>query len=346
MNVCALHAVGDLRFEQMEKPIPQKGEVLVHIKACGICGSDVPRVLSKGTYHFPTVPGHEFAGIVEEAGSDDVAQWVGKRVAVFPLLPCFKCESCRVGGYAQCADYDYFGSRRDGGFGEYLAVPTWNLIEIPDGIPYEVAAMTEPASVAYHAISLTNIKPGQTVLVVGSGTIGLMVALWCKTAGASHVVVCDVSEANLKFANQIGLDETINTANENLQDALNKYLGKDTVDISFECAGVSPALETCLNATKAHGEVVTVGNPAGQMAISQNSYWCILRKELLVHGSWNSQYGGKDSDWAKVLNALGQGKIDLAPLITHRFSLEDCNKAFEVITDKNELTIKVMFINE
>jgi L-iditol 2-dehydrogenase len=121
MMACNLHGVGDLRYEEV--PVPPLGadEVMLQVRAAGICGSDIPRVFEKGTYHFPTIPGHEFAGVISAVNPGDESL-LGKTVAVFPLIPCGKCAACQIGEYAQCADYDYYGSRRDGAFAEYIAV--------------------------------------------------------------------------------------------------------------------------------------------------------------------------------------------------------------------------------
>lgn len=127
MKACVLKGIGNLEYKEVPTPVPERGEVLLKIKASGICGSDIGRVYVKGTYHFPTIPGHEFAGQIVEAGEGVDSSLVGKRAAVFPLLPCRKCDMCEVGEYASCWNYNYFGSRCDGGFAEYIAVPVWNL---------------------------------------------------------------------------------------------------------------------------------------------------------------------------------------------------------------------------
>lgn len=141
MNAAVLHAVGDLRYEKVPMPTVHEGEVLMKVMAAGVCGSDIPRVFEKGTYHFPTIPGHEFAGLIV----DGDPELVGKRAAVFPLLPCRKCASCEVGEYANCKNYDYYGSRRDGGFAEYIAVDKRNLVITPDDLSYACASLCEPA---------------------------------------------------------------------------------------------------------------------------------------------------------------------------------------------------------
>ena len=137
MKALNLHAIDDLRLDTLPMPEVGEDEVLVKIAYCGVCGSDIPRVYSKGTYHFPTVIGHEFSGVVEY---DPEGEFQGKRVAVFPLLPCFACDSCRQERYALCADYDYYGSRRDGAFAEYLCIPETNVILIDESLDEDVVA--------------------------------------------------------------------------------------------------------------------------------------------------------------------------------------------------------------
>ena len=134
MRAYELHGVNDLRREDIEKPEIPSGWVLVQVKASGICSSDIPRIFTNGTYHFPTIPGHEFSGVVAAYGEGVPEERVGKRVGIFPLIPCRTCPQCRQKKYEMCEHYDYLGSRRDGGFAEYVAVPDWNLMELPENV--------------------------------------------------------------------------------------------------------------------------------------------------------------------------------------------------------------------
>lgn len=346
MKACVLQSVGDLRYQEVETAACKKGEVLVHIKACGICGSDIPRVFTKGTYHFPTIPGHEFAGIVEEAGEAVDQAWIGKWVTVFPLLPCRTCEACQKGKYAQCENYNYYGSRCDGGFSEYISVPVWNLVEIPEGVEPEEAAMCEPAAVAYHAAAQAGNVSGENVLVSGAGTIGMITAMWLRASGASRVILVDIDERKLQFAERLGFESTICLQTESVLKRIQELTDGEGISCAFECVGTAGSLENCLEAAEMSGTVVVVGNPAGDMVLSQKSYWNILRKELRICGTWNSQYGGKNSDWKKVMKALQRKQIQLKELVTHRFPLAEHEKAFEVLRDRTEFAVKVMFINE
>lgn len=343
MKALNLFGIDDLRYVECPKPKREEGEVLLHIKACGICGSDIPRIFTKGTYHFPTIPGHEFAGEIVEA--DDVAL-VGRRAAVFPLLPCGKCEACQVGEYAQCKDYDYYGSRRDGAFAEYIAVKEWNLVFVDDNLSFEQAAMCEPAAVALHAVHQTAIGAGDTIAIFGAGPIGMLLASWAKVFGAFKVVLCDIDQTKIDFARSIGFDHAINSSVVDPVDYIMKITDGKGADAAIEGAGVSMTWEQCLKAVKSFGTVVCMGNPARDMTLSQKGYWEILRKQLTLKGTWNSCYNDVRNEWRITADAIANGCLDVSPLISHRFKLEDYKQAFDLIRQRKEYANKVMFINE
>ena len=177
MKALVLHDVGKISVEEVNKPFPKAGEVLLKVMACGICGSDIPRAYKDGAHAMPLIIGHEFAGVVEECGESVDKSWMGKRVGVFPLIPCKECECCKNNKYEMCKDYSYLGSRRDGGFAEYVTVPEWNLIELPERVSFEQAAMLEPMAVAVHAIRRVRPTSEDSVVIMGLGTIGLLVTM-------------------------------------------------------------------------------------------------------------------------------------------------------------------------
>ncbi|MBM3498400.1 MAG: zinc-binding dehydrogenase, partial [Armatimonadetes bacterium] len=192
MTAAVLHAPGDLRVERVPVPEPAEGQVLIRVGACGVCGSDVPRVMTKGTYSFPLIPGHEFAGTIAAVGPRVRGWREGDRVAVFPLIPCNRCEPCAMRWYEMCESYDYLGSRCNGAFAEYVAAPAWNLLKLPKGVSLECAAMTEPAAVARHGLERVGVVPEDTVAIFGAGPIGIMLAQWAAAMGASPVFLTDV----------------------------------------------------------------------------------------------------------------------------------------------------------
>lgn len=328
MKCANLHAVNDLRYEDI--PMPQLGEdeVLVAVKCCGICGSDLPRVYQKGTYHFPTVIGHEFSGQVV---SDPKGELTGQKVAIFPLLPCFSCEACKNEQYATCEDYDYYGSRRDGGMSEYLAVKRWNLLPVADSLSYAEAAMCEPVAVARHAISRLGIREGDNLLISGAGPIGILAGQWAKVFGAKQVYYFDIDPRKLEVCREFGFAE---------------YSGEVRIGCVLEGTGHSGALAQCLEAIAPGGRVVLMGNPAGDITMTQHTYWHILRKELTVLGTWNSSYNDRQNDWKEALSAMTSGEIQAKPLITHSFPLSQVNEAFEMMKNKTEFFNKVMLTME
>ncbi len=340
MKALNLYGINDLRHEDVLMPERGKDEVLMKVRACGICGSDIPRVFEKGTYHFPTIPGHEFAGEIMEA---DDATLVGKKAAVFPLLPCFKCEACQVGEYAQCKNYDYYGSRRDGAFAEYIAVKKWNIVIVNDVLSYEEAAMCEPASVALHAIRQAGVNIGDTVAIFGAGPIGIMLAQWALAWGAFNVVLVDIDKAKVDFARKLGFSHVINSLQLDPVSYIKEITENIGADVCIEGAGVAVTLEQGLKALKNFGRMVAMGNPLKDMNLSQKGYWEILRKQITLKGTWNSSYNDIQNDWKVAIKAMEQGILSVKPLISHRFSLQDYTVAFELMRNRKEFFNKVMF---
>ncbi|MCL2752314.1 MAG: galactitol-1-phosphate 5-dehydrogenase [Firmicutes bacterium] len=341
MKVLNLHGIGDLRYEELPDPTPKAGEVLVKIKACGICGSDVPRVLTKGTYHFPTVVGHEFAGQVVELGAGADPALLGRKAAVFPLLPCFKCDMCVREQYASCVNYNYFGSRCDGGFSEYIAAPVWNLVLAGESADFEELAMAEPCAVALHALRRCDIKSGETVAVFGAGPIGVMAAQWAQALGC-RAILADVDAQKAGFARSVGFSDVY--AGTEGADYVKEATKGAGAGICVDAAGVAPAMESCFYAAAPLGRVAALGNPAGGMNFSQKAYWEILRKQLRVCGSWNSGYESGSNDWTDAIKYMACGDLKLKPLITHRYGLSDGLAPFHMIADKKEFFNKVMYV--
>ncbi len=345
MQACVLHAIGDLRHEEVANPRPRVGEVLLRVGACGVCGSDIPRVFTKGTYSFPTIPGHELAGVVVEAGAKVDESIVGKNAAVFPLIPCRKCPMCEIGEYAQCSDYDYLGSRCDGGFAEYVRVPVWNLVFLPDGVTVDEAAMTEPAAVALHALRQANVDIGDRVLILGAGPVGLMAGMWAQVWGAGKVMLVDIDPQKLDFAKSLGFTDVCNSGEDDLA-AWVKDLTDEGADLVVEASGSTVALDQCMLTAKVFGNVVLMGNPVGDMCLSQQGYWAILRKQLKLHGTWNSSYSKvARSEWQLTLDFMASGRLNVKPLITHRVGLDGLFDRMKAVRDRTEFSNKVLCVN-
>lgn len=346
MKACVLHNIADLRYEDAPTPAPGDGEVLVKVGACGVCGSDIPRVFTKGTYRFPTIPGHEFAGTVAETGPGVDPEWRGARVAVFPLIPCRECGPCAIGEYAMCENYNYLGSRCDGAFADYVVAPVWNLLALPEGVSMMEGALTEPAAVAVHALRRAGIDIGDSVLIFGAGPIGLMVAMWARAWGASRVLLADIDEAKLDFAQTLGFTDTVHARDDD-PIAWTFAHTQRGAHVVVEASGSSAAFEHAVRAARTFGRVVLLGNPAGDMKLTQDGYWAILRKELKLFGSWNSSYSDlPKNEWQLALEFMRDKRLDLRPLITHPVALNELPDTLIRMRDRTEFINKTMVVND
>jgi L-iditol 2-dehydrogenase len=301
--------------------------VLVKVLAAGVCSSDIHRVKRDGTYTFPTIPGHEYAGLDDK----------GNLVAVYPLIPCYHCEQCKLGAFQRCLSYNYTGSRCDGGFAELVKVPRPNLISVPKGLSAAEAAMSEPAAVGVHAMAAAKMKPGQTVLIIGCGTIGLIAAQVARALGARRVVPIDISEQRLAVARGLGFAETANSGGD-----VAKTLGA-CGDVVVEMVGLSATYNLALDLAKPGGTVVYTGNIAHDLQVPRGRVSSILRKELTIMGTWNSTaLGSGTTDWQQVLALQAAGKVDLKPLISHRIALEQLPAMIDRMAGGKEVFGKVM----
>lgn len=332
MKAYRLHGINNLRYEEVKVPETKKGWYLVKVKAAGICSSDIPRIYTKGTYNYPTIPGHEFSGEIVEADDHSL---IGEHVGIFPLIPCNNCSQCKAKHYEMCENYDYIGSRRDGGFAEYVAVPSWNIICLPKNITFEDAAMLEPLSVALHAIKISALKIGDSFAVIGTGMIGMAAAQWAKYRGAKDVYVIGRNNQKRAQVEQMGDIQYIDSSIENMPN----------VDVVLEAVGTTDSIERSISIVKAGGTLVLMGNPATDIHLGQDTYWKILRKQLTVKGTWNSSYDGCNvSDWTEAIECLEKGKIVVSSMITHRFNQTNLADALEMMYKHKEPYCKVMTI--
>ena len=332
MKAYVLEGVNDLRYEEVELPQAEEGWAVVRVLASGICSSDIPRIFIKGTYHFPTIPGHEYSGVVESVGSEADRKWIGKKVGIFPLIPCRTCPQCAQKKYEMCTHYDYSGSRRNGGFAEYVDIPVWNLIELPEEITPVEAAMLEPLSVALHAAKRAEIREGDKVAVIGTGMIGISVAKWAQKFKACAVTVFGRSENKRKLVENVGgIDYKL------MSECTAEY------DRVIEAVGTPDAIESALNCAKPEAHVVLMGNPSGDITIKQNVYWQILRRQLTLTGTWNSSYeSGTKSDWTEAVEAIKNKEIDVTSLVSHTFSKEEMMRGLDIMRNHTEPYCKVM----
>ena len=336
MRAAVMYAPGDIRVEDVPKPIAKADEVLVRVAVCGVCGSDIPRMLVKGTYHMPMICGHEFSGHIVALGNGVAGFAEGELVAVAPLIPCRRCEQCASGNFSRCHDYSYFGSRCDGAYAEYVAVPVGNLLKTPAGVDPRAVAMTDPASIALHAIWKAPLTAGQTGGVVGCGPIGLFAIQWMRLMGASRIVAVDVSEQKLQLAREAGATDVFLSGAEPPRDA--------ACDLVLEVAGYPDTTNLAIQLAGAGGHVVFVGIPAGDINLAGKTFNHVLRQEISMHGSWNSfgtPFPGRQ--WTVTLEKLGSGALRWEFMITHELGLDALPGMMARFRERKEFISKVMF---
>lgn len=347
MKAWRLHEIGDIRWEEVDCPKPGVGEVLLRVRAAGICGSDVPRIYTSGTYSYPLIPGHEFAGEVAACGEGVSGEWIGSRVGVFPLIPCGECQPCKQGHYELCRHYNYLGSRRAGGFAEYVAAPVKNLIRLPEAVSFEEAAMLEPMGVAVHA--MRRVMPGKddVAVVSGLGTIGLLLVMFLQEAGVKRILTIGKKDFQRQQAIRMGIpaEDYYDVRDGKVQEWLQDRTAQRGADVFFECVGSNDSVTLAVDNTAPAGRVMLIGNPYSDMELPKNIYWKILRNQLTVTGSWNSSFTGENTDdWHYVMQRLAERRIAPAELISHRFAMEDLEQGFRIMRDKSEDYVKVMGI--
>ncbi|MCM1261838.1 MAG: galactitol-1-phosphate 5-dehydrogenase [Butyrivibrio sp.] len=357
MKAWVLHYIDDLRMEDVEKPVIEKNEVLVKVKAAGICGSDIPRIYKTGAHVHPLIPGHEFSGIVEEIGEETDSEWLGRRVGIFPLIPCGNCISCRNKQYELCRNYSYLGSRTNGGFAEYVAVPEWNLISLPDSVTYEAAAMLEPMAVAVHAMRRAEISSFGTTAICGLGTIGLLLLMFLMKETRNtdkDVVALSASKRILVIGNKDFQRRTViemgltaecyfDSRSGNAGNWLMEQTNQRGVDVFFECIGKNETFVQAVDNMAPSGKLVLVGNPYSDMCMEKSTYWKILRNQLTLTGTWNSSFThDNEDDWHYVIDMLSRKMIAPESLITHRLPLESLESGLRIMRDKTEDYVKIM----
>ena len=339
MKAAVLNQPGDISLADVPVPTPTAGEALVEVIACGVCGSDLARMLHKGTYRFPLICGHEFSGRVVELGAEVTGVQIGDLVSVPPMIPCFRCDQCQQGRFSLCEDYDYFGSRRDGAYAQFVAVPATNLFRMPEGLDPRAAAMIDPAAIALHALRRTKLTVGSKVCVVGAGPIGLFAVQWARLSGAAEVVAIDLSDEKCKMAVQAGADHAERDRDSALSHA------PDGFDVIFESAGVPVAVDMAVSMAGRHGEVTFVGIPNAPVTLAEATFNRFLRFEISLHGAWNSflaPFPGEE--WTNAAHFLNRGDLAWEFMITHETGLDQVATLIPAMGERSIFSSKVLFM--
>ncbi|KAJ0042715.1 hypothetical protein Pint_17363 [Pistacia integerrima] len=340
-----LLGIKTLKIQPYRLPSLGPQDVKVRIKALGICGSDVHHFKTMRCANFivkkPMVIGHECAGIIEEIGSEVKSLEVGDRVALEPGIGCRRCNFCKNGSYNLCPEMKFFGSPPTNGSLAHKVVHPANLcFKLPENVSLDEGAMCEPLSVGVHACRRATVGPETNVLIMGSGPIGLVTLLAARAFGAPRIVIVDVDGHRLSIAENLGADATVQVSTLE-EDAgaevvkIQNAMGSD-IDVSFDCVGFNKTMSTALAATRSGGKVCLIGLAKSEMTVPLTP---AAAREVDVIGIFRYR-----NTWPLCLEFLRTGKIDVKPLITHRFgfSQKEVEDAFETSAQGGN-AIKVMF---
>ena len=335
MKAIMFHKLNDMTLETVPIPQPEGNQVLIKVKACGICGTD-PHILH-GVWPggFPLIPGHEASGEVVELGAAVKSLKIGDRVTVDPNVSCGYCEFCQKGEVHFCKNLKPFGVFAPGGFAEYAVIAETHAIKIPDNMTYEEAAMLEPAACCLRGAQMAKYKTGCSVLVLGVGAIGNMNMQFARNCGASMIIVSDPIAGRRELALQLGADYAIDPMTQDLYSEVNKLL-PDGPDVILECAGKTLLVEEAIKHVSRGGTVIAFGVcPADEYAKFSPAY--INDNEITICGSYNNPFTQFPS-----IQAISSGRINVKPLISHRYKLDEYKEAFDVFGSEGSLKIMII----
>lgn len=343
MKAAILSGLKSINVEDVDKPDVVPGSILLKVSNCAVCGSDI-RIFNSGNerVEYPAIIGHEMAGEIVEIGEGVNKFSVGESVSIGADVPCGKCYWCQ-NGMGNCCDINYaVGYQFQGGFAEYcLLNPTivnyGPVTKIPDGTPLDLAALAEPLACCINGLERVFFSAGKSVLVIGAGPIGIMLIKAAESFGASQTILADVDSKRLGMAEKFGADFLVNSSEENLVSFVDKVTGGRGVNAVFTACPSADAHETAVQVVAKRGFVNLFGGlPKDARNISISSNMIHYRESYLTgsHGSTPVQH-------QMALNLISNGRIDLNGLITHKFKLEEIEKAFDTVKNREGLKVLV-----
>ena len=340
MVAARLHTIGErLSIDRVSVPDIAPDEVLVDVRASGICHSDINyRNGIAPVGKLPITLGHEISGIIERTGAKVKEFRPGDRVLVHYIVSCGRCVYCKTGRENYCAGYRMIGKDVDGGFAEYVKVPARSILKIPRGFPFEQAAtMGCAVPTAYHALRRGRVKQGDTVVLFGVGGLGLhAVQLAAKAFRAGLIIAVDIQDWKLKQARSFGAKETVNAANQDVNEAIKKATDGKFADVVVDFVGHETTVEQAISSVGKGGRMVLVG--IGAKSIQLSPYETIIGKEMEIVGVDDHL----KTELIQLVKLVRNGRIRLSHSVTHKVSLADINSGFEILESNRENVIRIV----
>jgi L-iditol 2-dehydrogenase len=339
MKAAVLHRPEHLTVAEVPVPDIAEDEVLLQLKACGICGTDVlayhgghPRIT------YPRILGHEFSGVVRHVGKKVTKIAVGMRVTSTMEIQCGKCWACRHGHLNHCQSGRSIGLSADGGMAEYMKAPARNILHLPDNIDFEVGAIAETLAVGYNAIRLkAQAGAGDIVVILGAGPVGMDV-LACARASGTHIIISDVMKNRLEVAKAMGADRVVCTTEEDLANVVREATNGRGADVVVETVGSATAktVYQAVELTRPRGTIIIMGTNAENRA--EFPVTTFKEKEMTMIGSRGIPFDALE----RALMLLGQERVNLKPVITHRFPLEKIHEAMRIAEHEKDKALKIL----
>jgi len=339
----ALVHTAPYKMELQEWPIPEYGpeDLLVRVKACAICGSDIKGYTGKtGRRQPPIIMGHEAAGIVEAMGKEAIGFSPGDRVCFDSTIYCRRCKYCMAGRRNLCENRQVLGVsegtyRRHGAMAEYVVVPYWIAVHMPENLSFPQAALIETASIGVHAANRTPLQLNDTVVIIGAGAVGLVTLQAIRLKGAGKVIITDLSPARLELAKQLGADLTLRADAPNLLEQLRAAVGPDGADATIEAVGIQSTIDLALDITRPGGSLTLIGNVTPRVEMGLQS---IVSREITIYGVCAS------NEYPDCVELVAAGLIKVDPLISEFARIEDGQEVFDRLYHGVEGNIRTVFI--
>ena len=336
MKAVVIEKQGAVALREVEKPSPPPGFVRVAVKAAAVCATDLEAISGGVAVNYPLIPGHEWSGVVDAAADDAGRKFIGKRVTGSNDVVCHTCPACVSGNLRYCPDFKEIGFKKDGAYAEYVCVPAYGLCELPDSVPFTSAALAEPIGVALGTLDKADAKAGETLLVIGAGSIGLCMLQAARAIGMRKIVVAAQSGRRLSIAKKLGAFATVETRGGGLKAAMEE-LHPGGSDVVVDATGAEACIQDALKIARKGGRVALAGYGKGAVM-------SIRIDDIHIN---NLKLIGAGNNWNKIGQAvrmMGDGAVDPQPLVTETLRLEQYDRALELARTRPEGFVKAVFV--